>query len=57
MEVTTPSSPGDFEAALMKALEAAAEPNADQPTLIWSSYVYDDRSDIASFTLDTNPGS
>ena len=52
-DVSTPSSMADFEDALAKALEASAETDADdQPTIAWTSYVYDDPTDIASFTLD-----
>ena len=52
-DVSTPSSMEDFEAALTKALaDAAKTPANDQPTLAWDSYVFDDPTDIASFTLD-----
>ena len=53
-----PSSYDAFEEALGKALErnaalVAASEDAETLTLAWSSYVYDDPSDIAQFTLVT----
>ena len=67
LEITTPSTMEEFAAALAKATETYEMAKAafdlagstgaapSRPTLQWSSYVFDDPSDIASFTLDTNP--
>ncbi len=51
----TPGRPlniGEFEEAVAADLKAAAATDADdQPTLAWGSYVYDEPSDIATFTV------
>ena len=54
----TPSSMADFVTALGKAMARDAElvaagEDAGTLTLAWSSYIFDDPSDIASFTLVT----
>ena len=50
-------SMADFVAALTKELATAkATPGADQPTLAWAGYVYDDSSNITSFTLTLGGG-
>ena len=44
---------GDFEEAITTALKnhAAASDTVAAPTLVWTSYVADDASDIATFTV------
>ena len=50
---TTPVSITDFEEAITTALKnhAADADNVAAPTLVWSSYVADDASSIAAFTV------
>ena len=50
---TSPVSIGDFEEAITTALKnhAADRDGVAAPTLVWSSYVHDDASDIALFTV------
>ena len=48
----TPLDIAGFEEAIAADLKAAAATDAaDQPTLAWGSYVYDEPSDIATFTV------
>ena len=51
LDVSTPSTLDDFEAALSKALEDEVVTE-----LSWTSYVYDDSADITSFILDVTGG-
>jgi hypothetical protein len=51
---TTPVSIGDFEEAITTALKndaADTDGTVAAPTLVWTSYVADDASDIATFTV------
>ena len=49
---SSPGSISDFEEAVTADLKAAAATDAaDQPTLAWTSYIYDEPSDIATFTM------
>ena len=47
-----PLTIGEFEEAVAADLKAAAATDRrDQPTLAWGSYIYDEPSDIATFTV------
>lgn len=47
----------DFVAELTKELATAKGTSADdQPTLTWAGYVYDDSSNITSFTMALGTG-
>ena len=54
--VTRNTVVADFEAALVADLAAAAAAPGTQPTLTWSSYVFDDPSNITSFRVTLGTG-
>ena len=52
-----PLTIGEFEEAVAADLKAAAATDAaDQPTLAWGSYIYDEPSDISTFTVTAGGG-